>query len=101
MRITQNSRGWYTINHDDQEIINKMVEYSYDRTSHRHAEVSKNEEEISFGQGGGTSSPNWMDTLWSLRVEVGIFKANNERLVRSQKNQVEINAVILQIFSNL
>lgn len=76
-------------------MIRKMVEYNSDHTPNR------NEKEILVGQGRGTNSPNCLYLLRSLRTEVKFLKENNERLVRAQEKQVEINVVILQSLSNL
>lgn len=77
-----------------------MVEYSSDKSQHGSDGVRTNEEERSIGQGGVNHSLDWMDTLRSLRDEVRSFKANNDRLVRDQEWQTEINVVILQSLSD-
>jgi len=46
MKVTHNSKGWYAINLDSQEMNNKMVRYSSDH-------MQDGEEERSIGQGGG------------------------------------------------
>ena len=77
-----------------------MVEYSYDKSQHGRDGVRSNEEDRSVGQGGGNHSPDWMENLRSLRDEERSFNVDNQRLVRAQERQDEINAVILQSISD-
>lgn len=72
----------------------KMVQYSIDRSQHGH------EEEL-VEKRGDSSFLDWLDTLRSLRVELRSFKDDNERIVKAQENQDEMNVVILQSLSYL
>jgi hypothetical protein len=42
-----------------------------------------------------------VETIRSLMVELQSCKDDNERLIKEQENQTEINAVLLQILSNI
>lgn len=42
-----------------------------------------------------------MDTLRSLRVELRSYNVDNENIFKSNEMHAEVNAVILQSFSNL
>lgn len=77
-----------------------MVEYSSDQSHLGSDGVKTIEEGRTIGQWGWNHSPYWIDSLRILRDEIRRFKANNERVGRAQERLVEINSVILQIFSD-
>lgn len=68
----------------------RNVKCNTDRSQHGYEEVE------SMGKRERAGSPDWMDTLRSLRDEIRSCKANNERIIREQKRRVEVNVVILQ-----
>jgi len=79
----------------------RMVEYSSYDSPHKL-------EEKSTEQQGEGASPNLGDTLISLRAEIISCKDDNgqlietqERLAKAQYKQDEVDAVILQILSDL
>ena len=47
----------------------------------------------------GTS--NLADTLRSLKEEIRSYKADNEKIMQAQDKQAEVNAILLQSFSEL
>jgi len=71
-----------------------MVQYSIDKSQHGHKEESVEKR-------GEVGSPNCMDILRSLRDKIRSYKDDNEKLVRAQKKQIEVNEFIQQSFSNL
>jgi len=42
-----------------------------------------------------------METLISLRDELGSYEANNERIINAHEKKEEVNVVVLQSLSNL
>ena len=62
--------------------------------SHNRDEDSNERREI------GTP-PNLAETVKSLMVELQSYKANNERIMKEQEKQTEINAILLQSLSNI
>jgi hypothetical protein len=45
--------------------------------------------------------PNLAETVRSLMEELQSFKADNERLIKEQEKQYEINVVLLQSLSDI
>ena len=45
--------------------------------------------------------PDLAETVRSLRAELQSWKADNERMMKEQENQTNINAVLLQSLSDL
>ena len=45
--------------------------------------------------------PNLVETVRSLMVELQSYKADNERMMKEQEKQTEINAVLLKSLSDL
>jgi hypothetical protein len=58
------------------------------------------DEEIDERRAIGTP-PGLAETVRSLMVELQSCKANNERMMKEQEKQTKINAVLLQILSDL
>jgi hypothetical protein len=64
-------------------------------------EGSHNRDE-EFGERRAIGTPmDLAETVRSLMAELQSCKANNERMVKEQEKQTEINAVLLQILSDL
>jgi hypothetical protein len=64
-------------------------------------EGSHNRDEESDERRAIGTPPDLDETVRSLMVELQSFKANNERMMKEQEKQTEINAVLLQSLSNL
>ena len=64
-------------------------------------EVSHNRDEESDERRAIGTPPDLADTVRSLMVELQISKADNERMIKEQEKQIEINAVLLQSSSDL
>lgn len=84
-----------------------MAEYSSHESPYR-PNVNSMEWEKFVKQQGDEYSLDLVDTLRSLRENIRILKANNNRLIeaheilaRAHRKQVEVNAVILQSLSDL
>lgn len=77
------------------------MQYRSDQSQHGYEEARENVEESSIDQGGGENSPDWMDTLKSVRAEIKRFKEDNERVERAQERQPEVNEIIWQRFLDL
>jgi hypothetical protein len=60
----------------------------------------KRDEESDKRRAMGTH-PNLVDTVRSLMVELQSCKTDNERMMKEQEKQTEINAVLLQSLSDL
>jgi hypothetical protein len=68
-------------------------------THHELGESSHNREEES-NERGAVETPLYLDeNVRILMVELKIYKADNEILIKEQEKQTEINAVLLQILS--
>ena len=69
-----------------------------------HQEVGKGshnrDEEYNERREIGTP-PDLAETVRSLMVELKSCKADNERMMKEQENQIEINAILLQSLSDL
>jgi hypothetical protein len=64
-------------------------------------EVSRNRDEESDKIGAMGTPPNIAETVRSLMVELQSCKADNERMMKEQEKQTEINVVLLQILSDV
>jgi len=70
-------------------------------TYHEMEEGSHNREE-EFDERRVVETPQDLaKTIRSLMVDLQIFKTNNERLMKEQEKQTEINVVLLQILSDI
>jgi hypothetical protein len=70
-------------------------------THHELGQISHNREEESDERRVVETPPDLVETIISLMEESQSCKANNERLIKEQEKQTEINAVLLQILSNI
>lgn len=75
-------------------MSSRIVQKNVDRSQYGH-------EEALLENRGGENSPDWMDTLRSLRSNIRSCKANKKRSIRAWERQVEVNVFIVQILSNL
>jgi hypothetical protein len=64
-------------------------------------EGSHNRDEDSDERRAIGTPPDLADIVRSLMVELQSCKADNERMMKEQEKQTEINAVLPQILSNL
>jgi hypothetical protein len=64
-------------------------------------EGSHNRDEESDERRAIGTPPNLAETVRSLMVELQICKADNERMMKEQEKQTEINVVLLQSLSDL
>ena len=64
-------------------------------------EGSHNRDEESDERRAVGTPPDLADTVGSLMVELQSCKADNERMMKEQEKQTEINAVLLQSLSDL
>jgi hypothetical protein len=64
-------------------------------------EGSHNRDKESNERGEAGTPPGLAETLRSLMVELQSCKVNNERMMKEQEKQTEINAVLLQSLSDL
>jgi hypothetical protein len=70
-------------------------------TCHEVGDGSHNRDKESDERRVVETPPDLAETVRSLGVELKSFKANNERLIKEQEKQKEINAVLLQILSDI
>jgi hypothetical protein len=70
-------------------------------THHELGGSSHNREEYYVERRVVETPPDLAETVRSLMVKLQIFKADNERLMREQEKKTEINAVMLQILSDI
>jgi hypothetical protein len=64
-------------------------------------EGSHNRDEESNERRVARTPPDLVKTVRSLMVKLQRYKADNERMMKEQEKQTEINAVLLQSLSNL
>jgi hypothetical protein len=64
-------------------------------------EGSHNRDEESDERRAMGTPPNLAETVRSLMVELQSCKADNERMMKEQEKKTKINAVLLQILSDL
>jgi hypothetical protein len=70
-------------------------------THHELGEISHNREEESDERRVVETPPDLDETVRSLMEELQSCKADNERLIKEQEKQTEINAVLLQSLSDI
>jgi hypothetical protein len=70
-------------------------------THHEVGDGSHNRDEESDERRAVETPPDLAETVRSLMVELQSCKANNERLIKEQEKQTEINAVLLQSLSDI
>jgi hypothetical protein len=70
-------------------------------THHEVGEGSHNRDEEFDERRAAGIPPGLVETVRSLMVELQRYKAENERMMKEQENQTEINAVLLQSLSDL
>jgi hypothetical protein len=70
-------------------------------THHELGEISHNREEDFVERRVVETPPDLAETVRSLMEELQSFKEDNERLMREQEKKTEINAVLLQILSDI
>jgi hypothetical protein len=70
-------------------------------THHELGESSHNGEEYSVERRVVETLPDLVETVRSLMEELKRFKVDNERFMREQEKKIEINAVLLQILSDI
>jgi hypothetical protein len=70
-------------------------------THHEFGESSHNREEEFDERRAVKTPPDLAKTVRSLMAELQSCKADNERLIKEQENQIEINAVLLQSLSDI
>jgi hypothetical protein len=70
-------------------------------THHEVGEGSHNRDEESDERRAVGTPPDLVETVRSLMVELQSCKADNERMMKEQEKQIEINAVLLQSLSDL
>jgi hypothetical protein len=68
-------------------------------TCHEVGEGSHNRDEESDKRRAVETPPDLAETVRSLMDELHSCKADNERLIKEQEKQMEINAVLLQSLS--
>jgi hypothetical protein len=68
---------------------------------HEVGDGSHNRDEESDERRVVETPPDLAETVRSLRAELQSFKADNERLIKEQEKQTEINAVLLQSLSDI
>jgi hypothetical protein len=56
---------------------------------------SHNRDEECDGRRVVETPPDMVETVWILRAELQSCKANNERLIKDQEKQTEINTLLL------
>ena len=64
-------------------------------------EGSHNRDEESNERRAVGTPPDLDETVRSLMVELQSCKADNERMIKEKEKQMEINAVLLQILSDI
>jgi hypothetical protein len=70
-------------------------------THHEVGEGSHNRDEESDERRAVGTPPDLAETVRSLMVELQSCKADNERMIKEQEKQTEINAVLLQSLSDI
>jgi hypothetical protein len=70
-------------------------------THHEVVDGSHNRHKESDERRAVGTPPDLAKTVRSLMVELQSYKADNERMMKEQEKQTEINAVLLQILSDL
>jgi hypothetical protein len=70
-------------------------------TCHEVGDGSHNRDEESDERRVVETPPDLAETVRSLRAELQSCKADNERLIKEQEKQTEINAVLLQSLSDI
>jgi len=70
-------------------------------TCHEVGDGSHNRDEESDKRRAVETPPDLVETIRRLRAELQSFKADNERLIKEQEKQTEINIVLLQSLSNI
>jgi hypothetical protein len=70
-------------------------------THHEVGEGSHNRDEYSNKRRAVGTPPDLVETMRSLMVELQIWKADNERMMKEQEKKTKINAVLLQSLSDL
>jgi hypothetical protein len=70
-------------------------------TRHEVGEGSHNRDEESDERRAVETPPDLAKTIKSLMVKLQSCKADNERLIKEQEKQMEINVVLLQILSDI
>jgi hypothetical protein len=70
-------------------------------THHEVGEGSHNRDEESDERRVVGTPPDLAETVRSLMVELQSCKADNERMIKEQEKQTEINAVLLQSLSDI
>jgi hypothetical protein len=70
-------------------------------THHEVGHGSHNRDEESDERRAVGTPPDLAETVRSLMVELHSYKANNERMIKEQEKQTKINAVLLQILSDI
>jgi hypothetical protein len=70
-------------------------------THHDMGESSHNREEEFDERRVVETPPNLVEIVRSLMAELQSFKEDNERLIKEQEKQTKINAVLLQILSDI
>jgi hypothetical protein len=70
-------------------------------THHEVGEGSHNRDEESYERRAVGTPPNLAETMKSIMVKLQSCKADNERMMKEQEKQTEINAVLLQRLSDL
>lgn len=75
-------------------MSNKLIQYNIDRSQH-------DQEENLFGKNSEENLSYLMETIKSLRSELRSSKVDNANMVIAQEMKEQVNAVILQILSNL
>ena len=68
---------------------------------HEVGDGSHNRDEESDERRVVETPPDLVETIRSLRAEIHSCNANNERLIKEQEKQIEINAVLLQSLSDI
>jgi hypothetical protein len=81
--------------HKKSQQVREMVTYpGMEETSH-------NKEEESDERRMVETPPNLAETVRSLMVELQSFKDDNENLIREKEKKTELNAILLQILSDI
>jgi hypothetical protein len=70
-------------------------------THHEVGDGSHNRDKESDGRRAVEIPPDIAETVRSLMVKLQSCKADNERLIKEQEKKTEINAVLLQILSDI
>jgi hypothetical protein len=70
-------------------------------THHELEEISHNREEESDERRVVETPPDLIETVRILMVELQSCKADNEMIIKKHEKKIEINAVLLQILSDI